>query len=399
MRPNVTADKLQRDRAVTIPIALAVTAALLLCNHAVPTRYNNHVILADAFRHGRVWVDRQGPHIDALLYAGKYYIIEGPMPALAMLPAVAVWGLGTNQTIFAALACGIAVGAAWDICARLHVAMAPALWLCTFLLLGTDLAWCALYADVWFIAHVFAAAFTLLALRELLGKRRAWLVALFAACAFESRFSLLMAVPAYAVLLCADTPPATRWATLRSFASTLLPVTLLWVAYNELRWGLPYDIGYTEWYHGDEIGEPTGSPFRLMYLPFELNFFFVYPPKLASTFPYVVPTVYGQALTWTSPALLFAFFARRPRLLVPALWAATLLTAIPSLVYYANGTSQFGMRHALDFEPFLFVLMALAAQDGLPLLARIALAYSLAFGIYGLWFWNAFMRKLTHGSW
>ena len=46
-----------------------------------------------------------------------------------------------------------------------------------------------------------------------------------------------------------------------------------------------------------------------------------------------------------------------------ALWVATLLTAAPNFLYYVNGYAQFGMRHALDFEPFLVALMLLAARE------------------------------------
>jgi len=56
----------------------------------------------------------------------------------------------------------------------------------------------------------------------------------------------------------------------------------------------------------------------------------------------------GIAMTWTSPALAIALFARRPRALVIGLWLATLLVAGPSFLYYVNGYAQFGMRHALD---------------------------------------------------
>ena len=63
-------------------------------------------------------------------------------------------------------------------------------------------------------------------------------------------------------------------------------------------------------------------------------------------YPYATPLLEGVALTWTSPALILAFFARRPRRLLLAMWVAAILTAIPNLTYYVNGTSQFGMRHA-----------------------------------------------------
>jgi hypothetical protein len=169
---------------------LVALVVLLVASRLHPTAYNNYVLLADAFRQGHTWINWPGEYIDALGYAGRHYVIEAPMPAVLLLPAVLVWGTDANQSILAALLGGVAVGAGWEVARRLAVPTETRVWLCGFLLLGTDLFWCAMYGDVWFIAHVAAAAFTLLALVELLGKRRAWLVAILAACAVESRFSL-----------------------------------------------------------------------------------------------------------------------------------------------------------------------------------------------------------------
>jgi hypothetical protein len=80
---------------------------------------------------------------------------------------------------------------------------------------------------------------------------------------------------------------------------------------------------------------------------------------------------------------------------VLTLWAATLLVAGPSLLYYANGGSQFGMRHALDFEPFILVLMGLAARESRTVLWRIAqglIAWSVLVGVWGCWYWNTYLR-------
>jgi hypothetical protein len=260
------------------------------------------------------------------------------------------------------------------------------------MLLGTDLYWCAMLGDVWFIAHVAAVAFTLLALAELLGERRAWVVALCAVAAFESRFVLVSVVPVYAVLLALDRTPEERRKVLASYALTLVPFALLWIGYNEVRWGLPYDIGYSAWYHQDPIGDSTGPPFKLKYVPFELYSFFWLRPAFYATWPYIVPTIVGIALTWTSPGLALAALARAPRPLVLALWAATLAIFIPSILYYANGATQFGARHALDFEPFLFVLMALGVRRGMPPWGAVLCGYSIAFGVWGAWFWRTFYR-------
>ena len=105
-----------------------------------------------------------------------------------------------------------------------------------------------------------------------------------------------------------------------------------------------------------------------------------------------MPTFNGIALTWTSPALALAFFARRPRVLVTSMWAATALTAAPNFVYYVNGFAQFGMRHALDFEPFLFILVAIAVRNGLRPIGAALCAYSMLVGLWGVWYWRAFIR-------
>lgn len=367
-------------------VALVVTA---LVSQLRPTPYNNYVLLAQAFLHGRAWIDWPGAYIDALQYAGRYYIIEAPLPAILLLPFTAIFGLQTNQTLLAVVLAAVAVGAAWELGERFGLRASANAWICAFLLAGTDLLWCATLGDVWFIAHVSAVAFTLLALAELAGKRRGWLVALFAACAFESRFSMVLALPAYAYLLLA---PRRRMTELIPFASVLIAVGALWVFYNRVRWGTWSDIGYTTWYHQDQAGMPFGSPFRLIYLPYQFWSFFIQAPTRVAAFPWLRPEYSGVALTWTSPALILAFFARTPVRWVIALWIAALLTALPNFLYYVNGFAQFGMRHALDFEPFLVALMMLAVRDRFLRFGYALIAYSCAVGLWGSWYWLSFVR-------
>jgi hypothetical protein len=371
-------------------VAFVVTA---LISRLHPTPYNNFVLLADALLHGHAWINWPGSYIDALPYGGRYYVIEAPLPALLLLPFVAIFGPQTNQTILALVLTGIAVGAAWELGERFGIRRSFIAWICAFLLAGTDLLWCGMLGDVWFLAHVSAVCFTMLALVELAGKRRGWLVALFAACAFESRFSMVLAVPAYAyLLLSTSSVEGRRSRSVASFVAVLAGVAVLWVAYNFARWGVWNDIGYTAWYHQDEAGMPAGSPFRLEYVRYQLWSFFVQTPTQLSEFPGLRPEFSGIALEWTSPALVLAFFARQPLRWVTALWAATLLTAAPNFLYYVNGYAQFGMRHALDFEPFLVALMLLAARERIAVWTRALIAYSCAAGLWGCWYWLSYVR-------
>jgi hypothetical protein len=371
---------------------LAAFAVTALLSHFRPTPYNNFVLLAQALLHGRTWIDWPGPYIDALQYGGRYYVIEAPLPALLLLPFVAILGNATNQTALALILAGVGVGAAWELGERFGLSRSANAWICAFFLAGTDLLWSAMLGDVWFLAHVSAVCFTMLALVELAGRRRGWLIALFAACAFESRFSMIAAVPVYLYLMTAFSNAEERAKSLRSFSAVVAGVAVLWVLYNFARWGTWNDVGYTTWYHQDQAGMPSGSPFRLTYFPYELWSFFVQTPTRLETFPWLRPEFSGIALTWTSPALVLAFLARTPVRWVVALWIAALLTAIPNLLYYVNGYAQFGMRHALDFEPFLVALMMLAVRDRFPRWGYALIAYSVAVGLWGCWYWLTFVR-------
>jgi hypothetical protein len=375
-------------------VAFVVTA---LASHLRATPYDNYVLLASAFAHGHVWIEWPGAYIDAIAYAGRHYVIEAPMPAVLLLPYVALFGTAANQTLLAVVLAAVAIGAAWQLGEHFGLRPASNAWICAFLLAGTDLLWCAMLGDVWFLAHVSAVCFTMLALAELSGKRRAWLVVLWAACAFESRFSLIAALPVYAYLCLADPQrpfaPDPRWRrSLLQFAAVLVPVGVAWLLYNRARWGTWMDLGYTLWYHQDQAGFPTGSPFRLEYVPYQVLSFFVQAPTWLGSFPFFRPEYSGVALTWTSPALLLALGPRSPARWVAALWLAAALTAIPNFAYYVNGFAQFGMRHALDFEPFLVALMMLAVRDRFPRWGYVLTAYSVAVGLWGCWYWLTYVR-------
>ena len=368
----------------SIIAGLVALPIIALCAHGRSTPYDNYVLLAQALLHGHAWIDWPGSYIDALAYHGQYYVIEGPMPAFLLLPLVAIFGT-FNQTALAIVLGAIAVGAAYELGERFGVPRATNIWICAFFLAGTDLLWCTMLGDVWFIAHASSVCFTMLALVELAGAKRGWLVALWAACAIFSRFDLVLVLPVYAYLL-GDRE------RLRGFGSVLVPVALLWVGYNLARWGTWYDIGYSTWYHQDQAGMPTGSPFRLSYFPYELWSFFVQTPQRLAGFPWLNPTISGVALTWTSPALVLAFLARKPLRWVVAMWIAALLCAAPNFLYYVNGFAQFGMRHALDFEPFLIALLLLGCKERLPVWGKALIAYSCVVGVWGVWFWDSFIR-------
>ncbi|MFN2461606.1 MAG: hypothetical protein ABR591_13120 [Candidatus Velthaea sp.] len=362
--------------------------------HGRSSPYNNYVRFADALLHRRLWIEWPGSYIDAVLFEGHRYIVNDPVPGILLVPYVALAGLAANQTLLACALAGVATAAGWQVARNLGVAAGDADWLAVFLLLGTDVMWCAMLGDVWYLAHVACIAFVLLALCELSGAGRPWLVAVWFALACGSRFTVIVTLPVFAYWIAFGFERRrTRPRALAGAMLTLLPFALAWFAYNEARWHVPWDSGHTIFFHQDEIGGPSGSPFDVANLPYQAWSFFVQLPEFSAAAPFVVPTMSGVALTWTSPALALAFFARRPRSLVISAWIAAVLAAGPSFLYYVNGFVQFGMRHALDFEAFLFVLMALPARRGLHAVWIVLIAYAACVGLWGAWYWNAVYRN------
>jgi hypothetical protein len=390
--------RLPFSHPVTVALIVAILVALGISYHGRSTPYNNDVLLADAILHGHLWVDRHDTTIDSLAYNGRNWIIEGPVPALIAIPLTAVHHLDANQTFEAIVLCLIALVAAWRLLRRLGLNEPRTALLLIFLFAGTDLWWCSMLGDVWFISHTAAVAFTFLALDEAFGKKRGWVLAAWAVLAFGSRFTMVLALPLYAYLLWIDATTAERRRRIVDFGGVVMLGFSLWIARNVAQYGTWRDLGYTLFFRQDPWGQPEGSPFRLSYFPYEIWSYFFQAPVLVewrqqALWPIFKIDTKGIALTFTSPALIFAFLAPRNRV-TWALWITIVLVAGPSMFYYLNGWVQFGMRHALDFEPFALVLMALALRDRpkVPVWLILLVAWSCLVGVWGVWYWDTFVR-------
>lgn len=355
--------------------------------------YDNFVRLAYAFTHGRLWIDWPGPAIEALEFNGHRYVIEGPVPALLCIPFVLIFGLDANQALVCAIAAAIGVCATWVMLGRMRVSRDVQIWTTVFLGFGTVYWWCAAFGSLWMYAHIAGAMFALLALAEWYGRRRPWLLGVLFACLALSRFPMALAGIPFAIWLALETPKQERLRAFAQVAYGALPFFVLFMAYNYGRWHTFNDIGYTMWFHQDEVGSKTGSPFQLQFLPGNLYSFFLLPPDFTQFPPYLKLTGAGVALTFTSPALALAFFAPARNREAWFLWSAALLAAIPSLLYYVNGFEQFGMRHSMDFAPFLIPLVARGLERAKFVFSYALIAWSVlanAFGVWYSWAYHAF---------
>jgi hypothetical protein len=348
--------------------------------------YDNFVRLAYALMHGRLWIDWPGPAIEALAYNGQHYVIEGPIPALLCIPFVMLFGLDANEAIVCAIAAAIGVAAVWVMLARMRVSRETQIWTTALFGFGTVYWWCAAFGSLWMYAHVAGAMFAVLALAEWYGARRPWLLGVLFSCMAFSRFSMVVAGIPFVIWLMLETPKGERLRVLAQTALGTLPFIILFLLYNYGRWGTFNDIGYTTWFHEDPVGSKTGSPFQLAFLPGNLFSYLMLPFEYINQFPWLKPTGFGVSLTFTSPALALAFFAPARSRETLFLWLAVLLAATPSLLYYVNGFEQFGMRHSLDFTPFLIPLVARGLERVKLWFSYALIAISVLANAYGVWY-------------
>lgn len=359
---------------------------------AEPSAYNNYSLLAYAFLHGHVWIPQPGGAIDAVTFEGKYFIVEAPMPAIMMMPMALIAGTDANQTLACVVSGAIAVAAADLLFVRMGIASRLQFWLVAALAVGTDLWWCSAFGAVWMFAHVATVMFLMLALAEWYGKRRQWLFGLLLGCAVLSRFPVILSLPVFIVweLLGQDRHRVKRVAQM---VAGFAPIALFEILYNYARWHVPSDLGFMIFYHEDQnMGSPVGSPFSIEHVPFNLYSWLFLAPQFYVQTPWIRPTGFGVALTFTSPELLIAFSARLTRETV-MLWLAAVLVAIPALLYFTNGFEQFGMRHTLDFTPFLFGLIARGLDErpsGTSLALIVAGFLANLYGVWYSWTYHAF---------
>jgi hypothetical protein len=347
-----------------------------------PTPYNEHVRLASALLHGHTWVDAPS-YMEHVVVGGRSYILHPLLSAILMLPAVAIWGEAANQTAVAVILGAISIALWWRLMGRLGLGVSAKVWLSVFFGVGTTLWYEATLGSSWDFALLASVPFTLAALGEMFGDARPWAVGVLAALAALARYDLVMAWPMYALML------AARGRRLRELVWVLpgfAGAALIYVAYNEIRFGTPNDIALWIWYAQDQYRfSRPGGPFALRDLPFNLYTLLFMSPGYSDKFPWIHPEFMGQALILTSPAFVLAL---RPSFLKPLpalIAAAAALSCGPSLLVYASGFAQLGPRYYVQVYPFLLTLIALGAPRKLDQLTKILIVISIVLVVFFTW--------------
>ena len=369
------------ERSTVVGFGLVAVSAVIywLANRDFDAYRGDFFYLADAFLHGRTWLDFQpGPNDVIVDGADRFFVPFAPFPAVALMPIVAIFGADTanhwESGINAALAAAT-VGMGWWFAGRAGVrSLWDRTWLVALLGFSTQILWITTRGGVWHTGHLIATLLTLGCLIELWGRRRAWPIGLMAGAAFLTRAPLAFAVPFYGLMLV----PEAWWSTARDnvarawnaipwrawvgLAAGVLPSIAFFFLYNQLRFGTPLESGYALATLPDWLEEQRQKGlFALAHVPMNLDYLFVHLPALDDEFPFFRPDGLGMSVLLTSPGLLYAIRADWRRPWAWLLLGAAVLVLIPTLLYYGGGWLQYGYRYFLDSIPFIWALCAMAA--------------------------------------
>jgi hypothetical protein len=366
---------------------VALVFTIYFLSNSTPLQwYKHYVYQSQAFLEGRTDLqDFPDFYHDLVHYEDKYYLASPPMPAVVLLPAVAIWGEDTDQVRISMLLGAINVALVWILLGRMGVNGIKR-WLIVALFgLGTVHWEVATHGTTWFFAEIVAVFFVLLSLVENFGKQRAFLIGLLLGFAVLSRLPVVLGGVFFLVILSQQGGFPRR--PLKFLAGLAIPIAFLGF-YNFIRFDSPFETGYFAHsyaaYFAEDI-EKYGH-FSVHYVAKQLYTLLLLPPEYIDHFPFFRPSPEGMSILLTTPAVLYALRARFSESV--NLWSgiAVLAVLLPTLFWFSTGWVQFGYRYSLDFFPFLLILIVSGMGSGVSKGMVAIVALCVAVNLWGtLW--------------
>ena len=378
--------------------------------HSPQLAYFDH--LAAAFLRGELYLVAPPANYDLTLHNGRWVVPFPPLPALLMLPFVALFGVGGfNTALFSAAIAALNVSLVYAMLRALaargwsRLGRGDALWLTALFGWGSTHWLLATIGTVWFVSQICMATFVLLAVLVAISIR-------------DIRWAAIGAGAALAVAMLARPHIAVVWPMLisslmqrtndevaaarrngnggfsRLLTTSLLPMiaaVVVLLLYNLARFGNLFDFGYITQNvtPGLRSDLHTFGQFSLHYWARNAWAMLAALPTINAHGGWPAIDPQGLSLLLTMPALVYltqAIKVRRARLVMIGVWSALALTLFVLLSYYNTGGAQFGYRFSLDFLPEILVLLACALPSvSRPM--RVLIVIGVAVNAYGVvWF-------------
>ncbi|MCW5874089.1 MAG: hypothetical protein KIS88_05535 [Anaerolineales bacterium] len=357
-------------------------------------------LLAEAFVQGRLYLIDPPTTIDLTLHNGQWYVPFPPLPALLMLPWVALFGVGSlNTVVFTAVLGAASVVLVFLILNELarrgwtQLSTSDNLWLTLLFGLGSVHWYMATLGEVWFVAQICTVTFVALSVYTAVRGGPAWLAGVALGLAVAARPNVALSFPLLLGIAAMHMKRIQLKGLLLWGAQAALPILLVaaaLLAYNQARFGGPLDFGYEHAMVNPRLEADLAQygQFDLHYVSRNVRAMLLAPPVWDAEARRLVPDGDGMSLLLTTPALAYLLWADKRTALARGAWTALGLLLIPLLLYYNTGWWQFGYRFSLDFMIPVMVLLATALRAPLSWLTRGLILAGVAVNLYGVLWWH-----------
>ncbi len=264
-------------------------------------------------------------------------------------------------------------------------------WIGLLTALGNIIWFLSATGSSWYLGQISSAFFLSFALYEALTKKRPFITGLLFGAAFLSRINICVSIP---VFLYAYWNKEKWFVNYLRFGLGMLPFILFNFFYNYIRFETIWDQAY---YLLPSVLNELDKPWfikgvmNVAYIPSNLIAAFWSFPKILKVPPYIEPSWAGLAIWITTPAFIFSLRAPIKEKLTRFLWISVLLTFLTVSMHGGTGWAQFGYRFAVDFYPFLFLLVIKSvAKTGVRWNHWFLLILSIVVNLWGVIFINKF---------
>lgn len=394
-------NKLVRISLPLLLLVFSITAGIVNHKSTWFVQDKHFVKLAQSFLKNDLFLSPFNlPDGDFADYNGKQYLFFGPTPSIILTPLVFIYGENFPQMFLSFTSLIITFLVIFQLCRALKYNHYDAFWLAIFFVFGTVFYFVSLVNISAYVVQSVAMTFFVLALLEYFTKKRWLLIGIFVALAVTTRVTVFgLSVFFLLELLKTRKTPQFKSSVALFLIPLLLSVIFLSL-YNFRRFNSFFDTGYTKnvTVVNKEGGNQAAGFFGLVHIPSNLYAEFLMGPEPVKNspyefvlkFPYLKANGLGLAIWFTSPLFFYLLKAKKRYYSYSALIGIIML-AVPSLIYFGIGVTQFGYRYSLDFIPLLFLILLSSFEKGVPKFAKFLIVVGVIFNCcYMLSIWNSY---------
>ena len=354
---------------LVILFVFAILSSVLIINTSARYHWDYSLsLLANQLVHKHISIApaKDMPVGDISIYGGKFYLYFGPLASIILVPLALFLGKNTPQIILGIFSMSISFYAIYSISKSFKFNSIDSLWLSVFFVFSTVLFSSSLINISAYQVEVLGVPFILLALNEYFSKKRPVLIGIFVGFAIMTRITLILAAFFFVFEFLQKRFSLKQ---LIYFFISVIVFSLIVGGYNFARFRSFFDTGYTHSIALNSFPLSRNLDYGYMsfnHIPANLYSFLLMPPEPLLTdtkggfvlkFPYLKANPWGMAIWYTSPLFLYLLFKfRKTKYTLPA-FSTAIAISIPISTYFSVGFAQFGYRYALDFLPFLFLLL------------------------------------------